>query len=261
MVPTFITLKPCSQAIKQQWGIQTWFNRLEIRLLNVTSIFFIVSFQSCCFFNALMSSRPSARPQMLYAAPQEGPQLLPAEQKPSHGLLQGFLTHLPLTAKLSGNFWRPLPLFHTADRRVHQSILVKREEKENSIGPTCNWTDNFSWARSPFGSQQLWCDLPAWPGQVQSYANHYSQFFSLQQNFSNSFTFCSNNHACLLTRALRAEGRLCWKIKPKAPVGATEDQIIRRAENCHEIAVLNHKWRNKRKTICKDHLLFKAFFS
>lgn len=218
-------------------------------------------FRVANFFSALMSSVPSAPQQMLYAALQGGPQLPPEEQKLSHGLPQGFLTHLSFTAKLSGNFWRPLPCFHAADRCVvHQRRFAQETKRQIQSTQASTRRDNFSWARSPFRPQQFWCDLPAWPGQVQTYVNHYSQFFSLEWYFSNSFTFHSDEHACPATRALRAKGRLCWRTKSKAPVGATEDQIILTEENCYEIAVLNHQWRNKRKTICKDHLLFKAFF-
>lgn len=117
---------------------------------------------------------------------------------------------------------------------------------------------NFCWATGPFRSQQ-W-DLPAWSGQVQTYANDYSQFFSLDPNFSNSFTFCSDDHTCPRTRALTAEKWLCWKIKPKAPTGATEDQIIGIGENLWNCCIKSQVKKQEKKN-WKEHLLFKAFFS
>lgn len=178
---------------------------------------------------------------MLYAALQGGPQLLPEEQMLSHGLTQGSLTHLPLTAKLSGNFWRPLPRFHAADRHVQQSYLVKRQIQ---LAQVSTWIDNFSWATSPYGPQQFWCHLPARPGQVQTSANHYSQFFSLEHYFSDSFTFHSDKHG-----ALRAEGRLCWTIKPKAAVGAMEDQTILMEENLWNCSIKSQVEKQEEKSL------------
>lgn len=140
------------------------------------------------------------------------------------------------------------------DRHVHWSTLVKSNKKANSI---VTWTKNFCWAT--FRSQQ-W-DLPAWSGQVQTYANDYFQFFSLDPNFSNSFTFCSDDHTCPRTRALTAEKWLCWKIKPKAPTGATEDQIIGIGENLWNCCIKSQmKKQEKKKNNWEEHLLFKAFF-
>lgn len=199
-----------------------------------------------------MSSLPSACHRMLYAAPQEGPQLLPEEHKPTRGLPQA-----SSPTSLTNSLETSRDLCHIFTQQTDMSTKAfwsKGRKRKIQLAQAATWTDNFSWAQSPFGSQQLW------PGQVQTYANHYPQVFSSEENFSNSFTFCSDDHACPLTMALRAEGKLCWRIKPQAPVGAPADQIILMEENCYEIFVLNHKWRNKKKTVCKDHLLFKAFF-
>lgn len=142
------------------------------------------------------------------------------------------------------------------DRHVHWSTLVKSNKKANS---TVTWTKNFCWAMGPFRSQQ-W-DLPAWSGQVQTYANDYSQFFSLDPNFSNSFTFCSDDHTCPRTRALTAEKWLCWKIKPKAPTGATEDQIIGIGENLWNCCIKSQvKKQEKKKTIEKNIFCLRLFF-
>lgn len=175
--------------------------------------------------NAFMPFLSSAHQRMLCAALQEGPQLLPEQQKPSHGLPEGFVT-----AKLSGNFWRHLSCFHAAHKtdratEVFWSKAIKRKiqlwhGQKISAEPGVH-----SGHSSSSGTPQ------AWSGQVQSHANDYSQFFSLDPNFCNSFTFCSDDHACPCTTALTAEKRLCWRIKPKAPMGVTEDQIIHIGEN------------------------------
>lgn len=108
--------------------------------------------------------------QMLYDAPQEGPKLLPEDQKPLHGLPQGFLAPLLLTVKLSRRFWRPLSHFHPADRCVNKAFWSKRMKRQFN-------QPNLSRARSPFRLQQFWCDLPAWQVTHRSVLNVIPSFF------------------------------------------------------------------------------------
>lgn len=140
--------------------------------------------------------------------------------------------------------------FRAADRPVHWNISVKSHKKANSVA-----THNFCWARGPFRSQQLCWDVPAWSGLVQTYANHYSQFSSLDPNSSNSPTFCSDDHACPLTRALRTGKRLCWRIKSKAPMGAIEDQIIHMGENLWNCCNKSQVKKQENKQLKRTHFV------
>lgn len=244
-----------SQAIKRQWGIQTLFNRLEIRLLNAICISFYSQ-----VFRVATSSMPSCHPSPLHAT---GCSMLlhrkdhsSYQKSTNHLVVCHRLPHLPHA--LCQTPWKLLETSATFSRS-RQTCPPKRFGQKGGKG-------KFNWLELQHG-QTISAEPRVHLGHNSSGQVRYGpmltiipRFFSSEENFSNSFTFCSEDHARPLTTALRAEGKLCWRIKPQAPVGAPADQIILMEENCYEIFVLNHKWRNKKKTVCKDHLLFKAIF-
>lgn len=178
---------------------------------------------------------------------QEGPQLLPEDQKPSHGLPEGLLT-----AKLPGNFWRHLSCFHVADNYVHWNILVKSHKKANSVATqTISAEPGVHSGHSSSGGTSQ-------PGQVRSrpMLTTVPSFSSETQIFPSHSHFAVMTMPVPLTRALRAEKRLCWRIKPKAPMGATEDQIIHMGENLWNCCIKLQVKKQEKKW--KEHLLFKA---